>query len=105
MAVKSLHRESRPWTPGSVAMKIIAGISGALSGFFGLPGLLVDLPATTLFILYAIADIARESGHDLSTPEGRMDCMFRPPDLGDFEMRPFRTPNGDPFLEIWSLLH
>jgi hypothetical protein len=37
----------------------IAGITGGVSGFFGMPALVVELPLTTTIMLRAIADIAR----------------------------------------------
>jgi len=52
----------------------VAG-TGAVGGFFGLPGLLVELPLTTTTILRSIADIARsegESPHDIGT---RLACI------------------------------
>jgi hypothetical protein len=36
--------------------------TGALGGFFGLPGLVVELPVTTTVMLHSIAEIAREQG-------------------------------------------
>ena len=50
-------------------------ISGAVGGFFGLPGLLVELPITTTLMLYSIAEIARSQGEDLSSPEGSLACL------------------------------
>ncbi|MGB5541256.1 MAG: EcsC family protein [Gammaproteobacteria bacterium] len=49
--------------------------AGAVGGFFGLPGLLVELPVTTTLMLSAIADIANAQGEDLQTVEGRMACL------------------------------
>lgn len=49
--------------------------AGAVGGFFGLPGLAVELPFTTTMILRSIADIARaegESPHDIDT---RLACI------------------------------
>jgi hypothetical protein len=48
--------------------------TGALGGFFGLPGLLVELPVTTTVMLHSIAEIARANGEDLSTPESAWRC-------------------------------
>ena len=37
-------------------------VSGAVGGFFGLPGLIVELPISTTLMLRSIADIARSEG-------------------------------------------
>jgi hypothetical protein len=52
----------------------VAG-SGALGGFFGLPGFLLEVPVTTTLMLRAIAEIAREEGETLAAPETRAACL------------------------------
>ena len=54
---------------------IATAFTGAVGGFFGLPGLLVELPVTTGVMLNAIAEIARSEGEDLSQPEGALACI------------------------------
>ena len=54
---------------------IATAFTGAIGGFFGLPGLLVELPITTTLMLNSIAEIARGEGEDLSTPEGALACL------------------------------
>jgi hypothetical protein len=49
--------------------------TGALGGFFGGPALLLELPATTLAMLAAIAEIARAEGENLDHPETRLACL------------------------------
>jgi hypothetical protein len=49
--------------------------TGALGGLFGLGGLAVELPVTTVLMLRSIADIARSEGHDLAAPETRLACL------------------------------
>jgi hypothetical protein len=49
--------------------------TGALGGFFGLPGLLVELPVTTTVMLHSIAEIARSQGENLSNPEAALSCL------------------------------
>jgi hypothetical protein len=49
--------------------------SGALGGYFGLPGMLVEMPISTSLMLRAIADIARREGEDLGRLESRMACL------------------------------
>lgn len=51
------------------------GATGALGGFFGLPGLAVELPVTTTVMLHAIAGIARSQGEDLSDPAAKLACL------------------------------
>lgn len=50
-------------------------LSGAVGGFFGLPGLLLELPITTTIMLHSIAEIARAQGEDLATPESALACL------------------------------
>jgi hypothetical protein len=52
-----------------------AAITGAIGGFFGLPGLLVELPLTTTVMLHSIAEIARSQGEDLLSPETGLACL------------------------------
>ena len=49
--------------------------TGALGGFFGLPGLVIELPVTTTVMLHSIAEIARTQGEDLSNPEAALSCL------------------------------
>jgi hypothetical protein len=74
IAIRSLEQApKRP--PASRASAVLAGLSGGVSGFFGLAALPVELPLTTTLILRAIADIARHHGEDLSTLEARLACV------------------------------
>ena len=65
--------ESAP--PAQRASSVLAGVSGGVSGFFGLAALPIELPVTTTLMLRAIADIARHHGEDLSTLEARLACV------------------------------
>ena len=49
--------------------------TGALGGFFGLPGTLAELPVTTTLMLRSIAEIARSEGETLSEPAARLACV------------------------------
>ncbi len=64
---------------GSVASRrghtLITAATGAMGGFFGLPGLVVELPVTTTVMLHSIAGIARSQGEDLSQPESALACL------------------------------
>jgi hypothetical protein len=55
--------------------RLAAATSGAPGGFFGLGGLAVELPVTTVLMLRSIADIARSEGHDLALPETQVACL------------------------------
>jgi hypothetical protein len=63
-------------------------ITGAVGGFFGLPGLLVELPITTTVMLHSIVEIARSQGEDFSRPEASLAC------LEVFALGPQNTPRG-----------
>lgn len=55
--------------------KAVATVTGTATGFFGLPGALVDIPITTLLMMRSIAEIARFYGEDLSTDETKRACL------------------------------
>jgi hypothetical protein len=52
----------------------VAG-SGGVGGFFGLAGLAVELPVSTVIMLRAIADIARSEGEDVGSVEAQLACV------------------------------
>jgi hypothetical protein len=49
--------------------------SGAIGGAAGLWSLPVEIPISTTLVLRAIADIARDEGHDLSRLDVRLACL------------------------------
>lgn len=53
----------------------VAALAGAGGGFFGVAGLPVELPATTMVMLHSIASIAASHGADLDDPSTRLDCL------------------------------
>ncbi len=55
--------------------KVLAAGSGGAGGFFGLPGLLLELPVTTTLMLRGIAEIARDEGEDVFDPETQLACV------------------------------
>ena len=55
--------------------KVLGIASGAIGGLFGLPGLLLELPVTTMFMLRSIAAIAAREGEDLETLDARLSCV------------------------------
>ncbi len=60
---------------GNMLHKIAAAASGGIGGFWGLPGLAVELPVSTTIMMRSIADIARSEGEILSDPHTRMACI------------------------------
>jgi hypothetical protein len=57
------------------AHTLTTAVTGAVGGFFGLPGMLVELPVTTTVMLHSIAAIAAAQGEDLSQPESALSCL------------------------------
>ena len=49
--------------------------AGAAGGAFGLTSLPVELPASTVLMLRAIADVARAEGEDMKNPEAALACL------------------------------
>jgi hypothetical protein len=74
VAIVSL-RGDPPYVVHDQAHRTAALATGALGGFFGLPGVLLELPLTTVVILRSIADVAHSYGEDLDDPETRLACM------------------------------
>ncbi len=78
VAIRTLGEKGRKPAEGAVARhihKVMASLSGAAGGAAGLPGLLAELPVTTLLMLRRIAEIARRNGEDLSDPDTRLACL------------------------------
>lgn len=61
--------------PRSGYHKTLSFATGGVSGFFGLPALLIELPITTTLMLRSIADIAQSYGEDLKQIETRIACL------------------------------
>ena len=55
--------------------KLAVAGTGAVGGFFGMAGLLVELPLTTATMLRSIADIARSEGESPSHEGTRLACI------------------------------
>lgn len=53
----------------------LAAASGAMGGFFGLKGTLVELPITTTIIMRSVADIARSQGFAITDPLVQGECV------------------------------
>jgi hypothetical protein len=55
--------------------KILAVVFGAVGGSFGMPALVVELPATTTLILRSIAEIAQSYGEDPTKNDVKRACL------------------------------
>lgn len=73
-ALSSMRREHEASAHERFYKTLVTG-SGLVSGVFGLPGLLVELPITTTLMLRSIAEIARDQGEDIHTDEGKTACL------------------------------
>ncbi|KAB7768868.1 EcsC family protein [Xanthomonas maliensis] len=75
-ALWSLRRGQVTRQPAATARHTWAvAVAGGAGGFFGLPGLAVELPLTTTVMLRSIADIARAEGESLHDPETALACL------------------------------
>jgi hypothetical protein len=69
-------RVLRPRRPrGNNLHKVATAASGVASGFVGLPGVLFDIPFTTTTILRSIAEVARDSGEDITSEDTKRACL------------------------------
>lgn len=64
-----------PGGQSKAAHRFATTASGVLSGFVGLPGVLLDIPFTTVTILRSIAQTARDFHEDLASDETRRACL------------------------------
>ncbi|MGR3623299.1 EcsC family protein [Pseudophaeobacter sp.] len=70
-------RQSRRVVPGQSARvnRLVSTAMGAAGGAAGLPGALVELPATTAFLLRTIQDAAASEGFDPNGESVTFDCL------------------------------
>jgi hypothetical protein len=74
IAVSSLRHNEESDPKHGAYRGLVAG-TGAIGGFFGVYGLLLELPISTTLMLRAIAEIARAEGEDLHSTEARLACL------------------------------
>lgn len=73
--VRSEGLRARIAGAGDLGHRALAAVSGAVGGAFGLATLAVELPVSTTIMLRSIAQIAREEGEEVETPEGALACV------------------------------
>ena len=74
-ALLTLSNQHTHKSPSNHTHKLLAGVSGAVGGTFGITTLAVELPLSATIILRSIADIARSQGEDLDQLETKLACM------------------------------
>jgi len=72
-AARTLEPEPRPASPR--LHKLLGSVSGAGGGAFGLAGLTVEIPLSTVLIMRAILDIARAEGEHIDRPATRLAAL------------------------------
>jgi hypothetical protein len=61
--------------PFAWAHRFAVAIAGGAGGFFGLPGLAIELPISTAIMLRSIADIARSEGEHIEDIDAQLACV------------------------------
>jgi hypothetical protein len=61
--------------PFSLLHRMMVLVSGFVGGFFGLLGMVLELPISTTLMLRSIAEIGRSEGEDLSTGDTQLACI------------------------------
>jgi len=75
VAMQTLGKEVSENKPRLLTHKILASLTGAAGGAFGLTTAAIELPVSTVLILRSVADIARSEGEDLNQVETRLACL------------------------------
>ncbi|MHB8971291.1 MAG: EcsC family protein [Pirellulaceae bacterium] len=74
VAMSTMSSESAA-RPSNTMHKILATLSGAVGGAFGLPALAIELPVSTSIMLRSMADIARGEGENIRAVETQLACL------------------------------
>lgn len=72
-AAKTLDNAPRAASPR--LHKLLGSVSGGAGGAFGLPGLALEVPLSTVLIMRAILDIARAEGENISSAQTRLAAL------------------------------
>ena len=73
-AVSTMDRNYRG-KPFTWAHRFAVVTAGGAGGFFGLPGLAIELPISTAIMLRSIADIARSEGEHIEDIDAQLACV------------------------------
>lgn len=74
MAISTLNLD-RPGRSAPLSNRNLGVLTGAVGGYFGLPGTVLELPITTTLMLRSIAAVAADEGEDLRQVPGRLACI------------------------------
>jgi len=72
-AAKTLQPTAQPASPR--LHKLLGSVSGAGGGAFGVAGLTVEIPLSTVLIMRSILDIARGEGEDIGGTQARLAAL------------------------------
>ena len=72
-AAKTLQPAVQPASPR--LHKLLGSVSGAGGGAFGVAGLAVEIPLSTVLIMRSILDIARGEGEDIGSAQARLAAL------------------------------
>ena len=72
-AAKTLQPNAQPASPR--LHKLLGSVSGAGGGAFGVAGLTVEIPLSTVLIMRSILDIARGEGEDIGSAQARLAAL------------------------------
>ncbi|MCK6410387.1 MAG: EcsC family protein [Thauera sp.] len=72
-AAKTLQPAVQPASPR--LHKLLGSMSGAGGGAFGVAGLTVEIPLSTVLIMRSILDIARAEGEDIASAQARLAAL------------------------------
>lgn len=72
-AAKTLQPAAQPASPR--LQKLLGSVSGAGGGAFGVAGLTVEIPLSTVLIMRSILDIARGEGEDIGSAQARLAAL------------------------------
>ncbi|HLY56778.1 MAG TPA: EcsC family protein [Stellaceae bacterium] len=75
VAIESLEEDEELPPPSPWMGKVMTGFTGGVGGFFGMAALPFELPLTTTLMLRSIAEIARDEGEDVKSPETMLACL------------------------------
>jgi len=74
VAVSTMDRKYRG-KPFKWSHRAAVVTSGGAGGFFGLPGLAIELPISTVIMLRSIADTARSEGENIGDIDAQLACV------------------------------